>query len=251
LPEAVAAGWPVPAGFDYNRPIDAGMPGMPVGRAVFVAPKHRAAALSIFFAFLAVLAALGIGFAVGRSRRVADAPPGESSTSASAQLELAAAQSELATAQSALAAAQSELAAAQSEFAAAQSELAATRSELAQASAEHMRLTDSLAQANADVTRYRQLVVDIENNAPPPLFGVGAPDDLKLIVGVGPVLERMLHQLGVTTFRQIAHWSERDIDEFDAKLAEFPGRIRRDAWVTQARELHLSKYGEALPARGH
>jgi predicted flap endonuclease-1-like 5' DNA nuclease len=82
-------------------------------------------------------------------------------------------------------------------------------------------------------------------------MGRDAPDDLKLIVGVGPVLERMLHQLGVTTFRQIAYWSERDIDQFDAKLPEFPGRIRRDTWVTQARELHQSKYGEALPMRKH
>jgi predicted flap endonuclease-1-like 5' DNA nuclease len=102
----------------------------------------------------------------------------------------------------------------------------------------------------AETARYRQLVVDLENNAPPPFFGAGAPDDLKLIVGIGPVLERMLHQLGVTTFRQIARWSERDIDEFDARLPEFPGRIRRDAWVTQARALHQSKYGETLPLRG-
>ena len=96
-----------------------------------------------------------------------------------------------------------------------------------------------------ETARYRQLVVDLENNAPPPLLdGPGSPDDLKLIVGIGPVLERMLQQLGIGTYRQIARWSERDIDEFDAKLAEFPGRIRRDAWVTQARELHQSKYGE-------
>ena len=114
---------------------------------------------------------------------------------------------------------------------------------------ERRRLFDDLAVAHGETARYRQLVIDLENDAPPPFFGVGAPDDLKLIVGVGPVLERMLHQLGVTTFRQVAHWSERDIDEFDAKLHEFPGRIRRDGWVTQARELHQSKYGEALPVR--
>ncbi len=59
----------------------------------------------------------------------------------------------------------------------------------------------------------------------------------------------MLYQLGVTTYRQIARWSERDIDEFDARLHEFPGRIRRDGWVTQARALHQSKYGAAPPAR--
>ena len=73
------------------------------------------------------------------------------------------------------------------------------------------------AQARAETARYRELVVDLENNAPPPLLdGPNTPDDLKLIVGIGPVLERMLHQLGVATYRQIARWSERDIDEFDA-----------------------------------
>jgi predicted flap endonuclease-1-like 5' DNA nuclease len=114
---------------------------------------------------------------------------------------------------------------------------------------ERRRLFDDLASARAETARYRQLVVDLENNAAPPFFGVGAPDDLKLIVGVGPVLERMLQMLGVTTYRHIARWTERDVDEFDAKLHEFPGRIRRDAWVTQARALHQSKYGEVLPSR--
>ena len=104
---------------------------------------------------------------------------------------------------------------------------------------------NALAPSRAEAERYRRIVVDIENNAPPPLFdGPGTPDDLKLIVGVGPVLERMLHQLGVGSFRQIARWTEQDIDAFDAQLPEFPGRIRRDTWVTQARELHLSKYGQ-------
>jgi predicted flap endonuclease-1-like 5' DNA nuclease len=115
--------------------------------------------------------------------------------------------------------------------------------------AERQRLSDELALARADTARYRELIVDIENNAPSPLMGPGAPDDLKLIVGVGPVLERMLHRLGVTTFRQVAYWSEREIDSIDEKLHEFPGRIRRDGWVAQARALHQSKYGEALPER--
>jgi predicted flap endonuclease-1-like 5' DNA nuclease len=110
------------------------------------------------------------------------------------------------------------------------------------------RLSAELADARQESARYRALVVDIENNAPPPILsGVGEPDDLKLIVGIGPVLERMLHNLGVTTFRQIARWSERDSAEFDAKLPEFPGRIVRDQWVTQARELHQAKFGE-LPS---
>ena len=107
------------------------------------------------------------------------------------------------------------------------------------------RMFRDIAAARAEIARYRQVVIDIENNAPPPILaGAGEPDDLKLIVGVGPVLERMLHSLGITTFRQIARWSDRDVAEFDAKLPEFPGRIVRDQWVTQSRALHESKYGE-------
>lgn len=110
---------------------------------------------------------------------------------------------------------------------------------------ERRQLFRDLADARTATARYRQLVIDIENNAPPRILaGSGEPDDLKLIVGIGPVLERMLHSFGIATFRQIAHWSERDIADFDAKLPEFPGRIVRDQWVTQARALHQSKYGE-------
>ncbi|HMA32408.1 MAG TPA: hypothetical protein VKT00_11390 [Casimicrobiaceae bacterium] len=121
----------------------------------------------------------------------------------------------------------------------------AASSQCAEFAEDRHRLFARLADALTETARYRQIVIDIERNAPPPLLDApGTPDDLKLIVGVGPALERMLYQLGVTNYRQIARWSERDIDEIDAKLAEFPGRIRRDAWVTQARALHQSKYGE-------
>jgi predicted flap endonuclease-1-like 5' DNA nuclease len=110
---------------------------------------------------------------------------------------------------------------------------------------ERAQLFGVLADVRSENARYRQLVIDIENNAPPPILsGAAGPDDLKMIVGIGPVLERMLHNLGIMTFQQIARWSERDIADFDARLPEFPGRIRRDQWVTQARELHQAKYGE-------
>lgn len=121
----------------------------------------------------------------------------------------------------------------------------ASQRETAQDRNDREQLPRELADSRAETARYRQLVIDIENRAPPPILaGVGEPDDLKLIVGIGPVLERMLHGLGITQFRQIAHWSERDATDFDAKLPEFPGRIQRDQWITQARELHRSKYGE-------
>jgi len=112
---------------------------------------------------------------------------------------------------------------------------------------ERAELFRTLSDTRAETARYRQLVIDIETNAPPPILaGMGEPDDLKLIVGIGPVLERMLHSLGIMTFRQIARWTDREVAEFDAKLPEFPGRIVRDQWVTQARALHQSKYGTRL-----
>jgi len=126
----------------------------------------------------------------------------------------------------------------------------AARAQLEAFAEERRRMFGQVADAQGEIARYRALVVSLEDNAPPPLLdGPGTPDDLKLIVGVGPVLERMLQQLGIATYRQIARWSERDIDDYDAKLAEFPGRIRRDGWVTQARSLHQSKYGVSLPTR--
>ncbi|MCB9993874.1 MAG: NADH-quinone oxidoreductase subunit NuoE [Hyphomicrobiaceae bacterium] len=64
----------------------------------------------------------------------------------------------------------------------------------------------------------------------------GAPDDLKLISGVGPVLERKLNDFGVTRFDQIAAFKKADITALDDGLS-FKGRIERDEWVKQAKAL--------------
>lgn len=61
-------------------------------------------------------------------------------------------------------------------------------------------------------------------------------DDLKKLSGVGPALEKKLHAAGVTSFAQIAAWGHEDIADFDEKLS-FKGRIEREGWVEQAKEL--------------
>ena len=61
-------------------------------------------------------------------------------------------------------------------------------------------------------------------------------DDLKKLSGVGPVLEKKLQAAGVTSFAQIAGWTDKDIEEFDEKL-DFKGRIEREGWVDQAKKL--------------
>lgn len=64
----------------------------------------------------------------------------------------------------------------------------------------------------------------------------GKADDLKLISGVGPKLEGLLHDNGVFHFDQIAAWNASEISYMDDQLS-FKGRIERDNWIEQAAKL--------------
>ncbi|WP_268952634.1 polyhydroxyalkanoate depolymerase [Roseibium marinum] len=64
----------------------------------------------------------------------------------------------------------------------------------------------------------------------------GVADDLKAISGVGPKLESALNEAGIFHFWQIASLTAEQIDALDSKL-DFRGRIARDKWIGQAREL--------------
>ncbi|WBU60706.1 NADH-quinone oxidoreductase subunit E [Paracoccus albus] len=64
----------------------------------------------------------------------------------------------------------------------------------------------------------------------------GSADDLKRISGVGPVLEELLHSLGIYHFDQISNWDDEEIAWVDENLEGFKGRVSRDEWVRQARE---------------
>ncbi|MEE8344331.1 MAG: hypothetical protein V3R35_03285 [Woeseiaceae bacterium] len=66
-------------------------------------------------------------------------------------------------------------------------------------------------------------------------------DDLKLIKGVGPVIEKTLNDLGIYRFNQIAEMSEFDIDRVAQQLKGFRSRIYREDWVGQARNLQHQK----------
>lgn len=65
-------------------------------------------------------------------------------------------------------------------------------------------------------------------------------DDIKLIGGVGPALEKKLIAAGITSLTQIAAWKKADVAKFDEEL-EFHGRIERDEWVAQAKDLVAGK----------
>lgn len=74
---------------------------------------------------------------------------------------------------------------------------------------------------------------------PEPLASARASgaDDLKKIKGVGPKLEKLLHSMGVYHFDQIADWTPAHVAWMDENLQGFKGRVSRDDWVGQARDL--------------
>ncbi len=69
-------------------------------------------------------------------------------------------------------------------------------------------------------------------------------DDLKLISGIGEILEQRLHGLGVYTYEQIMNWDQDAVREFSHRLS-LTDRIEQDEWVEQARRLHDEYYGKA------
>ena len=56
------------------------------------------------------------------------------------------------------------------------------------------------------------------------------------IKGVGKVSEKLLNDIGIYHFDQIANLTKKEITWLDNSMA-FPGRIERENWVSQAKDL--------------
>ena len=72
--------------------------------------------------------------------------------------------------------------------------------------------------------------------ASPKAGKAAAGGDLKKLSGVGPALEKKLIAAGVTSLEQVAAWTEADATKIDEELS-FKGRIEREGWIAQAKEL--------------
>jgi predicted flap endonuclease-1-like 5' DNA nuclease len=62
-------------------------------------------------------------------------------------------------------------------------------------------------------------------------------DDLTKISGIGKWINVKLNALAIFTYKQISRFNEDDIHEVTEAIEYFPGRIERDEWITQAKEL--------------
>ena len=88
-----------------------------------------------------------------------------------------------------------------------------------------------------------------DKNRPAGIAKPALVDDLKLISGVGPKIEGILHTLGIFTFAQVASWKKAEREWVDAYLA-FHGRIERDDWVKQAKALAKGGVAEYIRVFG-
>ena len=89
-------------------------------------------------------------------------------------------------------------------------------------------VTDEVAAATTDVVCD---VLRIDHHGP------GAADDLQAMKGVGPKLAARLHELGITSYGQLAGLNETEVAMLDDRLGPFRGRVARDRLVEQAQYL--------------
>jgi large subunit ribosomal protein L19 len=75
----------------------------------------------------------------------------------------------------------------------------------------------------------------------------GESDDLKLIPGITPELEKTLNKLGLIKFEQIANLTDDEIAQVDEAL-NLNGQIENDDWSAKAVELMAETTADEVPA---
>ncbi|RUU72492.1 proton-conducting membrane transporter, partial [Mesorhizobium sp. M7A.F.Ca.MR.362.00.0.0] len=80
----------------------------------------------------------------------------------------------------------------------------------------------------------------------------GKPDNLRRLIGIGPVNEKLLKAQGVTSFAQIASWTAADVKRIE-DVMNFDGRIARERWIEQAKLLaagNEKEFAKQFPTAG-
>jgi predicted flap endonuclease-1-like 5' DNA nuclease len=109
---------------------------------------------------------------------------------------------------------------------------------LEQELSEARAVSNRRADAEGTPTAALAPVAEPVRGTPPPALPSpeGEPDDLKRISGIGPGIEKTLHELGIYHFLQIAQFTPDHVAWIDQRL-RFRGRIEREDWIGQARKL--------------
>ncbi|WP_192362992.1 NADH-quinone oxidoreductase subunit E [Mesorhizobium mediterraneum] len=88
-----------------------------------------------------------------------------------------------------------------------------------------------------------------DKNRPAGIAKPALVDDLKLISGVDPKIEGILHSLGIFTYAQVASWKKAEREWVDGYLS-LRGRIEREDWVKQAKALAKGGVAEYIRVFG-
>ena len=75
----------------------------------------------------------------------------------------------------------------------------------------------------------------LDDDSVPSFDPVGQKDDLQQIFGIGPLTEKALNDLGITSYSQLADLKQHDIQRIADALDIGASRIERDNWVGNAR----------------
>lgn len=73
-------------------------------------------------------------------------------------------------------------------------------------------------------------------------------DDLQMIQGIGPFIEKQLNELGIFTYEQVSKLDEVLVDQLTTAIQFFPGRILKDDWVGQAAHLMANPPASETPS---
>ena len=80
---------------------------------------------------------------------------------------------------------------------------------------------------------------EVKVKAAPVALAAGA-DDISLIGGIGPKIHKALIEAGISSFAQIAAWAPEDVEKIEAEIKQ-KGRVAREEWIEQAKELMAGK----------
>ncbi|MDX8528776.1 proton-conducting membrane transporter [Mesorhizobium sp. MSK_1335] len=94
--------------------------------------------------------------------------------------------------------------------------------------------------------------VSAAKKAAAPQAATGKADNLRRLIGIGPVNERLLKGQGVTSYAQIGAWTTADVKRIEEVL-NFDGRIAREKWIEQAKLLAAgdeAEFARRFPTAG-
>ena len=104
-------------------------------------------------------------------------------------------------------------------------------------------LRNALQEKERAINELADQIGELETKLDPTLIG---PDNLQLINGIGPYIEKMLHQeFGIHSFERLAKMTSSEIEALSKRLF-FHDKIQRENWVGQAAALYEKKYGRTI-----